>query len=134
LVSRHNATRTTCSPNRGGHPILLQVVGADLVGSARHNLLGKEDAGFNGAANAVVRNSERRGGLRHRQPFAVLLGRTVGMNAIGRASRQGRGSAAVKPEGTPEEVARAAGVSRATMSRIERGDRRGGDRLLTPQS
>jgi DNA-binding XRE family transcriptional regulator len=31
-------------------------------------------------------------------------------------------------------VARAAGVSRATMSRIERGDRRGGDRLLTPQS
>src|SRR4051794_2396852 len=118
LVSRHNATRTTCSPNRGGHPILLQVVGADLVGSARHNLLGREDAGFNEAANAVVRNSERRGGLRHRQPFAVLLGRTVGMNAIHPAHRadtvrgpgfsltgghshpvQGRGDVLVRPSG-----------------------------------
>ena len=38
LVYWHDATRTTCSPNRGGHPFLLQVVGTDLVGSARHNL------------------------------------------------------------------------------------------------
>jgi hypothetical protein len=30
------------------------------------------------------------------------------------------------PAGTQEEIARAAGVSRATVSRIERGDRRGG--------
>jgi hypothetical protein len=39
----------------------------------------------------------------------------------------------LNPKGTQEEVARAAGVSRATVSRIERGDRRGGGRLLTPQ-
>jgi len=53
--------RTTCSPNRGSHPFLLQVVGRDLVGSARHNLLGGEDAGLDERADAVVRNSERRG-------------------------------------------------------------------------
>jgi hypothetical protein len=29
------------------------------------------------------------------------------------------------PDGTQEQIARAAGVSRATVSRIERGDRRG---------
>ena len=55
LVCWHDATRTTCSPNRGGHPFLLQVVGTDLVGSARHNLLGREDATFDKAADAVVR-------------------------------------------------------------------------------
>jgi transcriptional regulator with XRE-family HTH domain len=31
----------------------------------------------------------------------------------------------LNPKGTQDEVARAAGVSRATVSRIERGDRRG---------
>src|SRR5947208_4606505 len=41
LVSRHAATRTTCSLNRGSHPFLLQILGTDLVGSARHNLLGR---------------------------------------------------------------------------------------------
>ena len=83
----HDATRTTCSANRGGHPFLLQVVGTDLVGSARHNLLGTEDAAFDKAADAVVRNSEPRGGLSHREPFAVLLGRTVGMNSVHPAHR-----------------------------------------------
>src|SRR5438477_645263 len=87
LVCRHDATRTTCSPNRGGHPFLMQVVGTDLVGSARHNLLGREDAAFDKAADAVERNSEPRGGLTHREPFAVLLGRTVSMNAVHPAHR-----------------------------------------------
>jgi len=87
LVCWHDATRTTCSPNRGSHPFLLQVVGTDLIGSARYNLLGREDAAFDKAADAVVRNSERRGGLSHREPFAVLLGRTVGMNAVHPAHR-----------------------------------------------
>src|SRR5271165_7216088 len=62
LVCRHDATRTTCSPNRGSHPFLLRVVDTDLVGSARHNLLGGKDAGLDEPADAVVRNSERRGG------------------------------------------------------------------------
>ena len=36
------------------------------------------------------------------------------------------------PQATQEEIAHAAGVSRATVSRIERGDRRGAGRLLSP--
>jgi hypothetical protein len=40
LVFWHDATRATCSPDRGGHPFLLQVEGSDLVWSARHDLLG----------------------------------------------------------------------------------------------
>ena len=39
----------------------------------------------------------------------------------------------LNPQATQEQVARAAGVSRSTVSRIERGDRRGAGRLLTPR-
>ena len=38
----------------------------------------------------------------------------------------------LNPTGNQEEVASAAGVSRSTVSRIERVDRRGAGRLLTP--
>jgi transcriptional regulator with XRE-family HTH domain len=38
------------------------------------------------------------------------------------------------PHATQEEIARAAGVSRATVSRIERGDRRGASRFLAPRA
>jgi hypothetical protein len=118
LVCRHDATRTTCSPNRGSHPFLLQVVGTDLVRSAWDNLLGGEDAGLDEPADAVVRNFERRGCLGHREPLAVLLGRTVGMNSVHPAHRadtvrssgfsltgghshpvQGRGDVLVRPSG-----------------------------------
>jgi transcriptional regulator with XRE-family HTH domain len=40
----------------------------------------------------------------------------------------------LNPRATQEEVARAAGVSRATVSRIERGDRRSAGRLFTPRA
>ena len=40
----------------------------------------------------------------------------------------------LNPKATQEEVARAAGVSRPTVSRIERGDRRGAGRLFTPRA
>ena len=43
-VCRHAAIRPTCSLNRVNHPFLLQIVSTDLVGSARHNLLGGKDA------------------------------------------------------------------------------------------
>jgi hypothetical protein len=59
----------------------------------------------------------------------VASGSLLGRAAGGRAAKARR----LNPKGTQEEVARAAGVSRATVSRIERGDRRGGGRLLTPQ-
>ncbi len=43
LVCGQAATRTTCSLNRGSHPFLSQIVGTDLVRSARQNLLGGEN-------------------------------------------------------------------------------------------
>jgi hypothetical protein len=55
-----NATRATCSPNRGSHPSVLEVVGSDLVRSARHNLLRGENTLLDQPADAVVCNSERR--------------------------------------------------------------------------
>src|SRR5258707_420703 len=54
LVSRHAATRTTCSLNRGSHPFLLQILSTDLVRSARHNLLGRQQAVFYQPAYTVV--------------------------------------------------------------------------------
>ena len=63
------------------------VVLAACWAHTRHNLLGREDAAFDKAADAVVRNSESRGSLNHREPFTVLLGRTVGMNAVHPAHR-----------------------------------------------
>ena len=77
-----NATRATCSPNRGSEAFVLQVVGSNLVRSTRHDLLGGENAVLDQPADAVVCNSERLNGLRHREPFASLLGGTVGMNAV----------------------------------------------------
>src|SRR3954447_17444109 len=44
LVFGRGAIRAICSLNGGGHPFALQVGSADLVRSARHNLLGGENA------------------------------------------------------------------------------------------
>src|SRR6516225_10088056 len=75
LVCRHDATRTTCWPNRGNDPHVLQLAGADLERSAGHHLLGREDTILNQAAYLVIGDTEFAGGLRHCQPFASLLGR-----------------------------------------------------------
>jgi len=66
LVSRRNATRATRSHNRGDHPFILQVAGADLIRCARHNLFGGQNTVFDQPADAVVRNPERRSCLGHR--------------------------------------------------------------------
>jgi transposase len=81
LVFQIDATRATCSPDRGGHPFLLQV-DSDLVWSARHDLLSREDAVLDEPADAMVRDSEPRGGFGHRQPFAVFFGGPVGVDAV----------------------------------------------------
>jgi hypothetical protein len=44
LVCEIDATRTTCSPDRGGHSFGVQIDSSDLVRSARHDLFGGEDA------------------------------------------------------------------------------------------
>jgi porphobilinogen deaminase len=74
----------------------------------------------------VVRNHAPCGGP-GRAMLAALDGSCRTPRLLGSKARR------LNPKGTQEEVARAAGVSRATVSRIERGDRRGGGRLLTPQ-
>jgi transposase len=87
LVFGRDATRATCSPNRGRHPLVLQIVGSDLVRRARYDLLGGQDAILDQPANAVMRDAERRSGLGHGDPLAVLLGGTVSMNAVHPAHR-----------------------------------------------
>ena len=87
LVCRRDATRATCSRDRGKDPLVLQVDGPNLIGSPRHDLLGGKDAVCDQPPDAMMRNPERRSGLGHREPFAVLLGRTVGVNAVHPAHR-----------------------------------------------
>src|SRR5215831_3120856 len=50
--------------------------------SAGHHLLDGEDAILDQAAYPVIGDAELAGGLGHRHPFAGLLGRAVGVNAI----------------------------------------------------
>jgi transposase len=73
LVWRRDATRATCSRNRGKDMLGLQVGASDLIQRPRHDLLSGKDAVADQSPDAVVRDPERRGGLRHLQPFAVLL-------------------------------------------------------------
>jgi transposase len=82
LIFSIGAIRATFSPERGSDPLVLQVAGADLVRSARHHLLGREDTILNQAAYLVIGDTKFAGGLGHCQPFASLLGRTVGVNAV----------------------------------------------------
>ncbi|SRR6266851_971981 len=44
LVFQIDATRATCSPDRGDDPLVLEVGGADLVMSVGHDLVGGEDS------------------------------------------------------------------------------------------
>src|SRR5690242_13555061 len=87
LVFRRDPTRATCSRNRGKEPLGLEVDRPDLIGRPWNDLLGGKDAVFDQPPDAVMRNPERRGGLGHREPFAVLVGRTVGVNAVYPAHR-----------------------------------------------
>jgi hypothetical protein len=82
LVFWREATRAICSRIRGKDVLGLQVDGPDLIRCARDNLLSGHNAVLDQTADAVVRNPELCSGLGHRQPFAVLLGRTVGANAV----------------------------------------------------
>jgi len=82
LVFQIDATRATCSPDRGDDSLIPEVGGADLVRGTRYNLLGGKKAILDQPPDAVVCNSERRSSLRHCEPFAVLLGGTVGADAV----------------------------------------------------
>jgi transposase len=80
LVFQIDATRATCSPDRGDDPLVQEVGRTDLVRSAGHDLVASEDSVLDQPADAMARDTERRCGFRHRDPFAVLLSGTVGMD------------------------------------------------------
>src|SRR3954451_7667815 len=82
LILEIDATRATFSPERGGDPLVIEITGTDLVWGARDDLLGGEHAVFDQTANFVIGDAEPDSGLCHRQPFAGLLGRAVGVNAV----------------------------------------------------
>jgi len=82
LVFVIDATRATCSRDRGDNLLVPQVGSPDLVRSVGHNLVRAEDAVLDEPAYAIVRDAEGRSGFRHREPLAVLLGGAVGVDAV----------------------------------------------------
>jgi len=82
LIFEIDATRAAFSPERSGDPFVLEVAGADLVRSARHDLFGSEHTILDEAADPVVGDVELCTGFGHREPFAVLVGGAVGTNAV----------------------------------------------------
>jgi transcriptional regulator with XRE-family HTH domain len=85
----------------------------------------------------VARDSGRSFATVWRRAEAAGIELTAGRDAKGykRLSPERRAKVEearrANPKATQEEIARAADVSRVTVSRIERGDRRGASRLLT---
>jgi hypothetical protein len=82
LIFQIEATRATFSAERGGDPRVLEITGTDLVRGARDDLRGGEHAVFDQTTDFVIGDAELDGGFCHRQPFAGLLGRAVGVNAV----------------------------------------------------
>src|SRR3954466_14431768 len=87
LVRGADAIRAAPAHQRGGDPLVGEVEGPDLVGRSGHDLLGGQDPLLDEAADDVVGDPELRGGLRHREPRAVLLGRPVGVQPVDLAAR-----------------------------------------------
>jgi hypothetical protein len=79
-----DATRATCSGGFGDDPLILQIAKANLIGSPGNNLLSGEDAILDETADAMIGYAEFGGGFGHRQPFAILLGRSVAVNPVHR--------------------------------------------------
>src|SRR4051795_9291015 len=87
LVRGADAMRATPAHQRGGDPLVGEVEGPDLVGRSGHDLLGGQDPLLDEAADDVGGDPELRGGLRHREPRAILLGRPVGVQPVDLADR-----------------------------------------------
>ena len=87
LVFVIDATRATCSRDGGDYLFILQVGSPDLVRSSGYDLVSTKDAVLDEPADAMVRDAEGRSGFRHREPLAVLLGGSVGVDAVHPAKR-----------------------------------------------
>jgi Transposase IS66 family len=82
LVFVIDATRATCSRDRSDHPFVPEVGSSDLMRSVRYDLVGAEDAVLDEPAYAMVRDAKGRSGFGHREPLAVLLDGSVGVDAV----------------------------------------------------
>ncbi|MGL1673540.1 IS66 family transposase, partial [Vibrio parahaemolyticus] len=61
-------TRATFTPHRPNHAFGLEVRGPDLIGRARNDLLGGEDASFDQAANAMAGDAAVLGSVAQGEP------------------------------------------------------------------
>ena len=61
---------------------MMEIGEADLVRSARDDLLAWEEAVLDQATDTVARDAQHRRGLRHREPLAALLGGAVRVDAV----------------------------------------------------
>ena len=66
----------------GSNCLTLQIAGPDLVWSVGHDLFGMQNPLVYQATEEVSSNASLLGGFGHRQPLAILIGGTIGMNAV----------------------------------------------------
>jgi len=79
---RIGATRGGLSPNGGGDTFPSQIGHLDLERRAGHDLFGGENLALDQAPDDVRSDAQFLGGFPHRQPLAILLGGTVGVDVV----------------------------------------------------
>ena len=66
----------------GSNCLTLQIAGPDLVRGIGYNLVGRQNSLVDQTSDEVTSHAEQLGGFRHRQPLAVLLSGTIGMDSM----------------------------------------------------
>ena len=66
----------------GSNYLALQIAGPDLVWSVGYDLVGMQNPLVDQAPDEVSSNANQFGGFRHREPLAILLGGTIGMDTM----------------------------------------------------
>ena len=66
----------------GSDCLTLQIAGPDLVWGIGYDLVGRQNPLVDQAPDEVMSNAKQLGRFRHRQPLAILLGGTIGMDTM----------------------------------------------------
>ena len=66
----------------GSNCLTLQIAGPDLIRGVGYDLIGKQNALVDQAPDEVMSNANQFGSFGHRQPLAILFGRTIGMDTM----------------------------------------------------
>ena len=82
LLCLFGATRARSPLECGGHPCVVQIGRPDLVWRAGHDLLGRDDPVTDQASDGVMSDAQHLGGFAQCEPLAILLGRTIGADAV----------------------------------------------------